>query len=164
MTSHSAIEYIVAEPLALSLHWENRKIVQLHIHWAQLVKSSQGLSEEAARLHSALAAYVADGNQDWPDLPLDLSQLTDFQRAALNELQGIPSGTTRTYGELAARLGKPGGAQAIGRAMATNPFPLIYPCHRVIGANGKMTGFSTDGGVKMKEFLLRHEGALSGKR
>ena len=117
---------------------------------------------QAGALEAALARYEARRDPQWPELPFDFSLLTDFQKAALKELRRIPSGSTRTYGEMAARLDRPNGAQAVGRAMASNPFPLLYPCHRVIGADGAMTGFSGSGGVDMKEYLLRLEGALQG--
>jgi methylated-DNA-[protein]-cysteine S-methyltransferase len=69
----------------------------------------------------------------------------------------IPFGETRTYGELAKALGQPGASRAVGLANGRNPIPIITPCHRVIGSNGKLTGFA--GGLACKEWLLRHEGA-----
>ncbi len=160
MTIHSLTEYIVAAPLALSVHWQNDQITELHLRWAKSVQRSTSLTDPADKLEKALARYVAGMAPDWPELPLDFSLLTRFQTAVLDALYRIPSGRVCTYGELAALVGNPKAARAIGRAMATNPFPLIYPCHRVIGANGKMTGFSAEDGVKLKEFLLKHEGAI----
>jgi methylated-DNA-[protein]-cysteine S-methyltransferase len=69
----------------------------------------------------------------------------------------IPFGETRTYGELARTLGQPGASRAVGLANGRNPIPIIAACHRVIGSNGKLTGFA--GGLECKEWLLRHEGA-----
>ncbi len=153
-------EYIVAAPLALSLHWKDSRIIELNIRWAKSVTRSATLSETADQLEKALARYVAGESPNWPELPFDFTCLTEFQTAVLDALYAIPSGKVCTYGELAALIGNPKAARAIGRAMATNPFPLIYPCHRVIGSTGKMTGFSAEDGIKLKEFLLKHEGAL----
>lgn len=80
-----------------------------------------------------------------------------FLREAWSHLSKVPYGTTTTYGELARRLNKPTSARAIGRANAINPISIVLPCHRIIGANGKLTGYS--GGVERKAALLRLEGA-----
>lgn len=91
------------------------------------------------------------------DLPLDLAQLSFFTAKVLRILAQVPYGTTLTYGELATLTGSPQAARAVGRAMAVNPFPIVIPCHRVIGAGGKMTGYSGAEGVVTKEWLLRFE-------
>lgn len=83
---------------------------------------------------------------------------TEFQKKVWLELLKIPYGTTISYKELARRVGLPKGAQSVGRVNAANPLPLVIPCHRVIGANDNLVGYG--GGIKMKEFLLRLEGAL----
>lgn len=83
---------------------------------------------------------------------------TPFQVRVWKELVKIPYGTTITYGQLAKRVGVPKGFQAIGRAVGANPVPIIIPCHRVVGSDGSLVGYSA--GVKTKEFLLRLEGAL----
>lgn len=83
---------------------------------------------------------------------------TPFQHSVWRALQRIPFGQTATYGEIAAKLKRPKAARAVGRANATNPICLIVPCHRVIGANGSLTGFAFGEAIKGK--LLRHEGAL----
>jgi len=72
----------------------------------------------------------------------------------------IPRGQVRTYGWIARRIGRPGAARAVGQALARNPFAPLVPCHRVVGADGRMTGFSAPGGVAAKRKLLRKEGAL----
>ncbi|AGY59652.1 methylated-DNA--[protein]-cysteine S-methyltransferase [Gloeobacter kilaueensis] len=89
------------------------------------------------------------------DLPL-APMGSPFQKAVWAELTKIPFGTTMSYGELAARIGQPGGARAVGRANATNPIALVVPCHRVIGADGTLTGYA--GGLPLKRALLEHEG------
>jgi methylated-DNA-[protein]-cysteine S-methyltransferase len=94
------------------------------------------------------------------DVPLDLRADTPFQRIVLNYIRRIPAGKTMTYGEIAAALGDPERAIAVGQALAGNPLPILIPCHRVIGADGALVGYSAYGGVETKAALLRHEGAL----
>jgi methylated-DNA-[protein]-cysteine S-methyltransferase len=97
------------------------------------------------------------------DIPLDLKG-TSFQRAAWQALAEIPYGGTTSYGRQAAALGMPGAARALGSANRSNPVCIVLPCHRVIGANGSLTGFA--GGLALKQWLLDHEAgvlALSGK-
>jgi methylated-DNA-[protein]-cysteine S-methyltransferase len=110
--------------------------------------------DEAA---SQLAAYFAGELVEF-DLPLDLGG-TEFQRNCWLALATIPYGQTVSYGEQARRLGLgPDAARAVGAANGQNPLPLVLPCHRVIGADGSLTGFG--GGLHLKRFLLEHEGAL----
>jgi methylated-DNA-[protein]-cysteine S-methyltransferase len=92
--------------------------------------------------------------------PIDWSIFRPFQRAALQATFAIPYGETCTYKELALRLGRPRAARAIGRAEATNPMPLVIPCHRVIGSDGKLHGYGGGEGLKTKEWLLKMEGAV----
>ncbi|MEX2494903.1 MAG: methylated-DNA--[protein]-cysteine S-methyltransferase [Woeseia sp.] len=80
---------------------------------------------------------------------------TPFQLDVLRELQAIPYGTTASYGDIAKRIGRPKAVRAVGRANGRNPIPIVIPCHRVIGASGKLTGFG--GGLPTKEALLRLE-------
>lgn len=91
------------------------------------------------------------------DVPLDLHG-TPFRRRVWEELRRIPFGTTIPYGELAKRLGDPNLGRAVGTANGANPVSILVPCHRVIGADGRLTGYA--GGLALKEALLRHEGAL----
>ena len=83
---------------------------------------------------------------------------TEFQRRVWQAISAIPFGETESYGNLAAALGGAHLARAVGAATGANPIPIIIPCHRVVGADGSMTGYS--GGLKMKVWLLQHEGAL----
>jgi AraC family transcriptional regulator of adaptative response/methylated-DNA-[protein]-cysteine methyltransferase len=87
-------------------------------------------------------------------LPLDV-RATAFQARVWKELRSIPAGTTRSYGEIARRIGCPGSARAVGRAIATNPIALIIPCHRAIGSSGALTGYRW--GVARKKALLAME-------
>jgi len=80
---------------------------------------------------------------------------TAFQREVWQALRAIPAGTTVSYGQLAASIGRPGSSRAVGAANGANPIPIVVPCHRVIGANGTLTGFG--GGLPRKRWLLDHE-------
>jgi methylated-DNA-[protein]-cysteine S-methyltransferase len=100
-----------------------------------------------------LQAYFAGERQDF-DLPLAFRG-TAFQQAVWQELQNIPYGQTTSYGELARRIGKPKAVRAVGAANGANPIPLVVPCHRVIGSNGRLTGYGA--GLPIKEALLAHE-------
>lgn len=108
-----------------------------------------------ARAIHQLDAYFAGELRQF-DLPLRVGG-SDFQSAVCDAMSAIPFGDTRTYGEIAQAVGKP--AQAVGSACGSNPIPIVIPCHRVLGAGGKMVGFSGAGGVETKVWLLRHEGA-----
>jgi len=93
-------------------------------------------------------------------IPLDWSLLRPFQQAVLQATYAIPYGETCTYGDLARKVGRPRSARAVGRAEATNPLPLIIPCHRVIGTDGKLHGYGGGQGLPTKEWLLRLEGVM----
>jgi methylated-DNA-[protein]-cysteine S-methyltransferase len=119
---------------------------------AELVptKNPFGFSERIAK-------YFAGDLATIDTIPTDGSG-TDFQRRVWAELRNIPCGVTISYGELASRLGDKNAMRAVGLANGRNPIAVVVPCHRVIGANGSMTGYG--GGIARKEWLLRHEGAL----
>lgn len=89
-------------------------------------------------------------------IPLDFNG-TDFQKGVWNALLTIPYGETRSYGEIAVQLGNPKAVRAVGAANGRNPISILAPCHRVIGSNGKLTGFA--GGLEAKSLLLKLEGA-----
>jgi len=99
-----------------------------------------------------------DGKRRAFDLPVDVASLAEFNRRVLEELARVPYGDVVTYGELAARAERPRAARAVGTVMNRNPLPIVLPCHRVIGANGKLVGYA--GGLGRKETLLRLEGAI----
>jgi methylated-DNA-[protein]-cysteine S-methyltransferase len=102
-----------------------------------------------------LQEYFAGDRRDFT-IPLDLEG-TDFQRAAWLALADVPYGETASYGEQAERIGRPRASRAVGAANGKNPVPIVLPCHRIVGADGSLTGFA--GGLEMKERLLAHERA-----
>ena len=103
-------------------------------------------------------AHLAGKNDPLQDIPIDCSAFSDFSQRVLNQLRKVKPGAVVTYGELAALAGRPGAARAVGRIMGANPVPVIVPCHRCVGSDGSMTGFSTEGGVLLKKKLLFREG------
>jgi methylated-DNA-[protein]-cysteine S-methyltransferase len=105
-----------------------------------------------------LDEYLAGRRRDF-ELPLDPAG-TEFQRLCWEELRRIPFGETRSYSEQARRVGRPAAVRAVGQANHHNPIGVIIPCHRVIGANGSLTGYG--GGLDMKRTLLELEGVLPG--
>ena len=118
------------------------------------VEDAPGRVAEATR---QIKEYV-DGKRRSFDIRIDWSILSsNFQRAALQAVFSIPYGQTRTYAQVAAQIGRPAAPRAVGRANATNPMPLVIPCHRVIGTDGKLHGYGGAGGLKTKEWLLKME-------
>jgi methylated-DNA-[protein]-cysteine S-methyltransferase len=97
------------------------------------------------------------------DLCFDFGGLSPFATAVLLALTAVPYGGTLTYGQLAQLTRRPGAARAVGRAMATNPLPIIVPCHRVLGVGGKLTGYSGGEGIATKQWLLRFEAQHAGR-
>jgi methylated-DNA-[protein]-cysteine S-methyltransferase len=113
-------------------------------------------------VQQAIRAIVSLLSGEAPDLDsiaLDMGAVADFDRRVYEVTRRIRRGTTRAYGEIAAELGDPGAARAVGQALGRNPFPLIVPCHRVLAAAGRPGGFSAHGGVVTKLKLLAIEGA-----
>ena len=107
-----------------------------------------------ASITGALDAYFAGEIDDLADVPTATAG-TPFQRAVWNALRAIPAGTTISYGQLAANVGRPGASRAVGAANGANPIAIVVPCHRVIGADGTLTGYAS--GVAHKQWLLDHE-------
>jgi methylated-DNA-[protein]-cysteine S-methyltransferase len=107
--------------------------------------------------HRQLDEYF-EGKRDAFALDVDLRGTAPFARQVLEQLALVPYGQTTTYGTLAGRVGAPRAARAVGTVMNRNPIPIVLPCHRVVGADGSLTGYG--GGLHVKEQLLRLEGAL----
>jgi len=109
-------------------------------------------------IHRELDEYF-EGKRRAFDLALDL-RVAPFYADVLRELALVPYGQTDTYGALAAKVGRPRAARAVGTVMNRNPIPIVLPCHRIVGANGSLTGYA--GGLDVKRHLLQLEGAMPG--
>ena len=129
----------------------------------------EGQDEELARLFGVRVLRMPldavrreldeyfEGQRREFELPLDL-RVAPFHEAVLHELARVPYGRTETYGALAAKVGRPKAARAVGTVMNRNPIPIVLPCHRIVGANGSLTGYA--GGLHVKRALLELEGAM----
>ncbi|MGB0671632.1 MAG: methylated-DNA--[protein]-cysteine S-methyltransferase [Rhodospirillales bacterium] len=138
---------------ALTLFADNEALIVLD--WG---RGGEGGAETPLLVEAAgqLAAYF-DGKLTAFDLPM-APQGTDFQMRVWQAMQAIPYGETRSYADIARDLGS--APRAVGGACGRNPLPILIPCHRVVGAGGKLTGYSGGEGVETKEALLRLEGLL----
>ncbi len=115
---------------------------------------------EIAAILARVQRHLRGEPQDFSDVRYDFARVPEFHRAVLRATLDVKSGHTATYGAIAAALGQPPGAsRAVGTALGANPWPLLIPCHRIVAAGGKMTGFSGPGGVETKVKLLALEGA-----
>lgn len=110
-------------------------------------------NDRAESLILQIDAYL-QGKQKYFDTAIHWAVMSPFQQAVLRVVHGIPYGETRSYGQIAKQIGMPGAARAVGRANATNPMPLVIPCHRVIGSDGNLRGYGSGEGVKTKAWLL----------
>ncbi|MCW2620803.1 MAG: cysteine methyltransferase [Frankiales bacterium] len=108
---------------------------------------------------AAMTAELAGSPADLSAVPLDTTGISAFDLAVYEVTRQIPYGSTRTYGAVAAQLGRPGAAQAVGQALGRNPLPILIPCHRVLAAGGAIGGFSAGGGARTKRAMLEAEGA-----
>lgn len=115
--------------------------------------------EKVQEVVTQLREYAA-GQRKAFSLRIDWSVLAEFQRKALQATFAIPYGETRTYQEIAVEIGAARAARAVGRAEATNPMPVVLPCHRVIGADRKLHGYGAGAGLETKKWLLELEGVV----
>jgi len=155
----------------VGLAWTRRGVCRLELGHpgidkaaAELTKACPGLPTvkklppEVAETRDRIKGLLRGKKDDLRDIPIDLAGSSDFSRKVLRELRKVKPGTVVTYGELAARAGRPGAARAVGRIMGANPVPIIVPCHRCLGADGSLTGFSSAGGTRLKARILFIEG------
>ncbi len=152
----------------IGLAWSARGLVELKLPRGNASEMMRALQREfpdgslgadtPPEIARELQAYAA-GRQREFHIPLDWSRVKPFQRAVLQVTRHIPFGETRTYAWIARQIGQPRAARAVGRALATNPLPIVLPCHRVIGGDGALRGYG--GGLPLKRKLLELEGALS---
>jgi methylated-DNA-[protein]-cysteine S-methyltransferase len=127
---------------------------------AHTTPAAEARPEWIRRLVEWVQQHLEGKLHDFAAVPIDWSRVSDFQHAVYLQTLAIKPGYKKSYGEIAQLMGLGNeAARAIGVALATNPWPLIVPCHRVVAANGKMTGFSGPGGIRTKTRLLTLEGA-----
>jgi methylated-DNA-[protein]-cysteine S-methyltransferase len=127
----------------------------LQRRFKRAIEEDPGRVREAAR---QLQDYLAGKRVEF-ELSIDWSVLTPFQQKALRATCAIPAGETRTYNQIAGQIGHPRAARAVGRAEATNPLPLVIPCHRVVGTDGKLHGYGFGHGLETKTWLQKMERA-----
>jgi O-6-methylguanine DNA methyltransferase len=137
--------------------YEPRMRRLLHEHYG---KYDLEESDAPESITHALDAYF-DGELDALDAIRVATGGTPFQRAVWKELRKIKPGTTKSYGQIAASIGRPNASRAVGAANGSNPIAIVIPCHRVIGSNGTLTGYG--GGLPRKQWLLDHERRHSGQ-
>jgi methylated-DNA-[protein]-cysteine S-methyltransferase len=128
---------------------------RLRREWPDAREDGKAVAEGAA----AIRAW-SEGKPLPRGLKVDLGEVGPFHRKVYGVLRRIPRGKTLTYAEVARRAGSPGAHRSVGSAMARNPVPILVPCHRVLRTGGGLGGFSAPGGLKLKERMLRLEGAL----
>lgn len=146
-------------PLLIAGNDDGLQLIEFHAPRHPITRGEHWRAGDHAVLQQAqsqLAEYFA-GTRRAFELPL-APQGTQFQRQVWWELANIPFGGTISYAELATRVGRPAATRAVGAANGRNPIPIVLPCHRVIGADGSLTGFG--GGLPTKQFLLQLEGAF----
>lgn len=129
-----------------------RRLMKIHYGGVPMVEG-----ETPTAIRAALDRYFAGEMAALADVPWRVAG-TDFQRQVWTALTQIPAGATESYGQLAARIGRPTAVRAVGLANGSNPIGIVIPCHRVIGSGGSLTGYG--GGLERKRWLLAHEGAL----
>jgi methylated-DNA-[protein]-cysteine S-methyltransferase len=145
---------LVASPQGLTGVW----FVQRQRHEPDADERASWPSVAAHPLLDAAALQLIDyflGQRQGFELPLNLQQGTPFQQSVWRSLLDIPSGETTSYGSLAVRIGRPLAVRAVGAAVGRNPLGIVVPCHRVVGASGKLTGYA--GGLDRKQALLQLE-------
>ena len=123
---------------------------------------SRTTSDPPAAVQRVILAIVSLLEGEPVDLtwvPVDMSGVPEFNRRVYEAARSIPVGSTATYGDIAGLLGSPNASRAVGKALARNPFAIVVPCHRVVGAGGEVGGFSAGGGVNIKMRMLAIEGA-----
>jgi methylated-DNA-[protein]-cysteine S-methyltransferase len=111
------------------------------------------------RAIDGITAVMGGAPDDLRDIPIDDRAIDDFRRAVYAATRQVSPGTTRSYGQIARAIDRPDGARDVGVALSRNPYPIIVPCHRVVAANGALTGFSAPGGLATKRRMLELEGA-----
>jgi methylated-DNA-[protein]-cysteine S-methyltransferase len=140
---------------------ESEALTEQHLASKARSKPAEGAPPDwVQRIITRVQQHLSGQLQDFADVVIDWSRVSDFQQAVYYQAQAIKPGYKKSYGDIARLLALgPEAARAVGTALATNPWPLVVPCHRVVSASDKMTGFSAPGGVRTKTRLLALEGA-----
>lgn len=138
-----------------SLHRFHSQVGSQALHQA-MAEDEQELDFHE-RIVDLLTSFAAGEEIDFADVPVSIADMTDFQMQVVAACRAIPWGETVSYGQLARRVGHPGAARAVGTVMRKNRFPLIVPCHRVVGSGGALGGYSAPSGLAMKRRLLAME-------
>jgi methylated-DNA-[protein]-cysteine S-methyltransferase len=153
--------------LSVALEWNEKGISGVSIEGVEGLLQSGGTpsSNDATGKTPGFVSHACrtistygKNRFDFNDITVDIQRLTTFQKKVFKELVRIPSGKVASYSWLARRVGDPRAARAVAGALARNPMPLVYPCHRVVGKDRTLHGFSARGGVKTKRYLLDLEG------
>ena len=154
----------IQSPLgALLLAWKGRGLTRVSfLEGSKAIEPDSGwtaVPDPAFGARRQFDSYFA-GDLKYFDLPLAACG-TAFQQHVWRELTRIPFAETASYGQIARRVGRPKASRAVGAANRNNPLPIVVPCHRVVGSDGSLTGYS--GGVEIKEFLLAHEAGCAAR-
>ncbi len=155
---------------AMALSWRDNLVTRISIGHRSEAAALAALSSQNAEptrnppvfvqeLVQRLQSYAAgDNTVSFADVPLELSHLSPFQRKVVDRCRRIAAGDTRTYGKIADLAGFPGAARAVGSVMSSNRYPIVIPCHRVVGSSGSLGGFSAPQGISLKQRMLALEG------
>lgn len=149
---------VVSEAGLVAVEWAHSK-ANLDRYLRKLGRPVQAYRARVAPYAQELREYLTRQRRSFT-FAIDWDLLRPFQREALQLVFSIPYGETATYMDIAEKLGRPKASRAVGRANATNPMPLVIPCHRVIGKDGKLHGYGGGDGLPTKEWLLHMEGAV----
>lgn len=150
---------LAASDLGLvAVEWADSQL-ELDSYLQKLKRRIEPNTKKLAPYTKELREYLS-GKRNAFTIPIDWSIFRPFQREALQAVFRIPYGETSTYHDIAVEMGRPNASRAVGRANATNPMPIVIPCHRVIGRDGKLHGYGGGEGLKTKEWLLKMEGAV----
>jgi len=175
MAAEAGGTYVFASELGwMAVVWQDRHLTRLTFGHPSRSSAVAALEADGAivghgetappdwiqDLGGRLQSYAAGNDEKFDDVPVDLSHLSAFQTRVAKACRRIGRGRVRTYGELAASCGSPGAARAVGNVMAQNRYPIIVPCHRVVGSAGSLGGFSARDGISMKRRMLDMEGAM----
>ena len=141
------------------LAWGDRGLTGVWLPGTRRLREASRPPADVEDLIEAIVALLHGERRDLSWVILDMEGLPELDRRVYEIARTIPAGSTASYGDVAARLGAPNAGREVGKALARNPFPIVVPCHRVIGAGGEVGGFSAAGGVTTKTQLLAIEGS-----